>query len=56
MQKLVCDGACKSSGNFSLNMVVRCKSTAVRFQAGHTRMHTLTVCTYAQAHAGEVRV
>jgi hypothetical protein len=32
MQKLVCDGACKSSGTFSLNMVVRCKSTAVRFQ------------------------
>jgi hypothetical protein len=32
MQKLVCGGACKSSGNFSLNMVVRCKSTAVRFQ------------------------
>jgi len=32
MQKYVCGGACTSSGTFSFNMVVRCRSTAVRFQ------------------------
>ena len=33
MQEYVCGGKCTSSGTFSLNMVVRCTSSTVRFQA-----------------------